>query len=175
MGIRAVFDAVRTLVLVDRPNVTMELTAEVREWHNEPERIVWQLPEFGQEVYTRERVTVGSNQDPTGTDGVIWNRRPTCPVHFWIPGITDARGVEYPDDNEDPSLGTVWLPGIFLNALQTVGGGAVYPAAAGFLPRTTGNMGFAYTIEVAFDLAVWRLKTTGTATIETVSLTGSYT
>ena len=126
MGIRAVFDAVRALMVVARPNLTMELTDEPKQWHNEPERIVWELPALGGEQYTRDRVTRGSaTGDPVGTDGVIWNRRPTCLVHFWIPGVMDARNVEYPNDNEDPSLGTVWLPAVFLDALQTVGGGAV--------------------------------------------------
>lgn len=176
MGIRTVFDAVRTLVLVDRPRVTMELTAEVKDWHAEPERIIWEIPKFGGEQYIRDRVTRGSDRDdPAGTDGVIWNRRPTCMVHFWIPGVTDARGVEYPDDNEDPSLGTVWLPGVFLNALQTVGGGAVYPGQGGFLDRSTGNLGFAYVMELAFDLPVYRLKTNYTATISTVAMTGEVT
>lgn len=174
MGIAAVFEAIRTLVLVDRPNVVMEMTSEVTDIHAEPERIVWMLPELGREQYTRDRVTVGSAHDPSGTDGVIWNRKPTCLVHFWVPART-VRDIEVPDDNEDPSLGTVWLPGVFLNAVQTVGGGAVYPGQAGFMPRSMGNLGFAYVMELSFDLAVWRLKTTGTATIETVSLTGSYT
>lgn len=174
MGISAVFEAVRTLVLVDRPNVTMEMTAEVLEHHASPERIVWLLPELGRETYSRDKVTVGGHpEDPAGTNGTIWNRKPTCLVHFWVPATT-IRDIEVPDDNEDPEAGTVWLPGIFLNAVQTVGGGAVYPGAAGFMPRTSGNMGFAYVMELAFDLPVWRLLTTGTATITTVGLTGSY-
>lgn len=152
-----------------RPNCLVTFGEESKHHHNEPERIVWPLPVIGQEGWTRDKVTRGNGTTPTGTNGMLWNRRVTCSIRLWENGTLDSDGNEYPNDNEDPSRGTMRLPDVFANALQTVCGGGYSIGAAGYLERSEGNLGFTYVMDVSFDIAVWRLKTYQTVTILTLA------
>ncbi len=173
MGIRAIFDAVRTQVVAERPTTTMRLTAEAKQLHADVNRIVWYLPEPGQEQHSRDKVLSGPGPGSTG-DGVLWDRLVTCQIHCWVDAVVDSDGLEYPDDNENPTLGTVWLPAIVQNAIHDQCHGGYSLGSAGYVERTSGNKGFAYVFEASFDLAVYRVQLTGQTDIETVGLTGAY-
>ncbi len=169
MGVKASFDAVRALVVAAVPTVTMELTAEAKEFHGTPPRVVWYLPEPGQEAF--ELVNVGSGARPTDAhQGVIMARRVTCQIHCWMEGTLDSRSVEVVDDNEDPASGTVWLPGIVISCMRAALTN-VRLERGGFIERSMGNLGFAYVLEVSLAYPVYRLKTQTAVLLESAAIT----
>lgn len=169
MSVRQFFEQVRTKLLTYRPNVTMRYTDEAKTYHNEPERIVWS---FGTETYTRDgNYTRGSRLSPSGTRGALWSRKPVILVEFWVPGILDSDNNEYPSDNGDPSLGTVWLPGVFINVLDELAGENYQLGQANWLPRTDGNLGFNYILELIITTPVYRLTSGTVSTIQTYTQT----
>lgn len=173
MSVKQLFDAVKTRLLTDIPTLQMELTAEVKEFHGTPPRVIWFYPEFGQEDISLKNVNIGQPVNATN-DGVIGNRMVTCQIHVWLPALTDSNGIEYCDDNCNPAEGDVWLPNLIMAAIHDEFPIGKAFGKAGFLPRTAGNMGFTYVFECSFDLPVYRVKRTGTATIKTYTQTGSY-
>jgi hypothetical protein len=169
MGVRAAFDAVRVAVLAQVPTVTMELTAEAKEFHGAPPRVIWYLPEPGQE--SLEVAQVGPGSRPTDAhQGVILARRMTCQIHCWMTGTLDARNVEVVDDNEDPATGAVWLPGIVMSCMRAALTGVRF-GRGGFLERSMGNLGFAYVFEIEITFPVYRLKTNQAVLVDSAAIT----
>lgn len=169
MGVKASFDAVRSLVVAAVPTVTMELTAEAKEFHGTPPRVIWYLPEPGQEQL--EVASVGSGARVTDAhQGVILARRVTCQIHCWMAGTLDSRNIEVLDDNEDPASGTVWLPGIVMSCMRAALTNVRF-GRGGFLERSMGNLGFAYVFETELAYPVYRLKTEAAALIQSAAIT----
>jgi hypothetical protein len=169
MGVYASFELVRALVVAAVPTVTMELTAEAKQFHGAPPRVVWYLPEPGQE--SLEVAQVGPGARPTDLhQGVLLARRVTCQIHCWMAGTMDARNVEVCDDNEDPAVGAVWLPGIVMSCMRA-GLTNVRFGRGGFLERSMGNLGFAYVFEISLDYPVYRLKTNQAVLVESAAIT----
>lgn len=169
MGVKASFDAVRALVVAAVPTVTMELTEEAKEFHGSPPRVVWKLPEPGQETF--EVVNVGPGARPTDQhQGAFLARRVTCQIHCWMEGTLNSRNVEVVDDNEDPALGTVWLPGIVISCMRAALTNVRFERG-GFIERSTGNLGFAYVFEVSLTYPVYRIKTNQAVTVNSAAIT----
>jgi hypothetical protein len=169
MGVRASFDSVRSLVVAAVPTITMELTAEAKEFHGVPPRVIWYLPEPGQEQF--ELANVGPGSRPTDAhQGVIVARRVTCQIHCWMAGTLDARNVEVVDDNEDPAVGAVWLPGIVMSCMRAALTNVKF-GRGGFLERSMGNLGFAYVFEIELAYPVYRLKTETAVLLESAAIT----
>jgi hypothetical protein len=169
MGVRAAFEIVRTAVLAQVPMVTMELTAEAKDFHGAPPRVIWYLPEVGQESFSLAKVAPGSRATDAH-QGVIRARSVTCQIHCWIAGTLDARGIEVVDDNEDPALGPVWLPAIVMSCMRDALTGVDF-GRAGFLERNMGNLGFCYVFEVLLDFSVYRLKTNQAVLVDSAAIT----
>ena len=168
MGIRASFDLVRAKVIEAIPTVTMELTAETKEFHAAPPRVIWYLPEPGQE--TLEVSNVGPGYRATDAhQGVMLARKVTCQIHCWVAGTLDSRNVEVVDDNEDPSTGSVWLPGIVMSCMRAALTNVQF-GRGGFLERSMGNLGFAYVFEIELTYPVYRLKTNQTVLTESAAI-----
>lgn len=169
MGVKASFDLVRALVVAAVPTVTMELTAEAKEFHGAPPRVIWYLPEPGQEGL--EVANVGPGARPTDLhQGVFLARRVTCQIHCWMEGTLDARNVEVVNDNEDPAAGTVWLPGIVMSCMRAALTNVKF-GRAGFLERSMGNLGFAYVFEIELAYPVYRVKTQQAVLVESAAIT----
>lgn len=169
MGVKASFDAVRALVVAAVPTVTMELTEEAKEFHGSPPRVIWYLPEAGQEIL--EVSMVGPGARPTDQhQGAFLARRVTCQIHCWMEGTLDERNVEVVNDNEDPALGAVWLPGIVMSCMRAALTNVRFNRA-GFVSRSTGNLGFAYVFEISLDYPVYRIKTNQAVTVNSAAIT----
>ena len=91
-------------------------------------------------------------------------------IHCWVAGTLDSRNVEVVDDNEDPSTGSVWLPGIVMSCMRAALTNVQF-GRGGFLERSMGNLGFAYVFEIELTYPVYRLKTNQTVLTESAAIT----
>lgn len=177
MGIRALFNDVKSQVQAWNPEVEFLLTAEAIQFHGAPPKIVWELPLLGNEVFTRRNLGPGVSPERQQLGRALWTREVTCNVHIWMSsGGTDSDGYEYPDDNEDPAEGTTWLVQRFIQALHRKAAGQYELGAGGWVDRSMTQLGFAYVLPIKFLLGVFDTELPeAIATIETVSITGGYT
>lgn len=155
MGIKAIFDAVKTRVQAEDPTVEFLLTAEAVQFQGNCPRVVWELPEPGGEEFNRRQLGPGYGPD-TAVGRLLWARNVTCNIHVWMQaGGVGLDGVEYPDDNEDPSEGDVWLVQRVIRAIHTTCAGQYELTRGGWGPRTEANLGFLYVFAVQFKLGVF--------------------
>lgn len=153
MGVRAIYTQVRQIFQTEYPTVKFLYTAEAREFHEDPPVIVWELPEPGGEEYSRQQLGSSSAADVVRKGRHLWTRAVNVNIHIWMPsGGVDSDGCEYPDDNEDRTDGPVWMVGGLLAAISRVCPGQYTPRFGGWGPRTSGNLGFLYVLQVQFLL-----------------------
>lgn len=176
MGIRAVFNEVKTIVQAQDSGVEFLLTAESQQFQGTPPKVVWELPLIGQEEYSRRQVGPGTSPSRQALGRVLWGRRTTCNLHIWMAaGGTDSDGYEYPDDNEDPNSGDTWLVQRVIQAIQQVCAGQYELGAGGWADRTMARLGFVYVLPVTLYLGVFDTESPAqVATPTTFPITGGY-
>lgn len=177
MGIASLFGEVKTLVQATDPTVEFLLTAEALDFQGAPPRVVWELPPPGQEDITRAQTGPGRSPLRATMGRILWARETTCTIHVWIPGVLDTTsGVEYPDDNEDPDQGDVWLGQRVVQAIHQAAAGQYRMGKGGWQDRSMCQLGFVYTFQVTFLLGFWdTAQPAGTKTVTSVQTTVAYT
>lgn len=177
MGIVSVAKAVRDQVQAWNSSVEFLITAEAVQFQGTPPKVVWELPQPGGEEFSR--ILLGPGYSPTNyLDGrKIWTRKVMCNIHCWMPADTPLQGdLEVPDDNEQASVGTIWLVQQVIQAIDNVAKGNYELLKGGWGDRTMANLGFLYVFQVSFLLPVYGLINGQTvATPETGRVTATMT
>jgi hypothetical protein len=156
MGVRAIYERVRQDFQAVYPSVQFLYTAEAREFQTAPPMIIWELPEPGGEEFSRQQLGPSSASDAVTKGRLLWTRTVAVNIHVWMPsGGVDSDGCEYPADNEDRTQGEVWLVEGILSAISRACPGQYIPTFGGWGPRTAGNLGFLYILQVKFLLPVF--------------------
>ena len=172
MGIRAIFDEVRTIVQTADPLVEFLMTAETQQFQGAPPKVVWEMPLPGMEEFSRTQL--GPGYSGSVTPRKLWTRKVTCNVHVWMDSdaVVDADGYDWPDDNETPADGSVWLVQQVVQAIHSVTAGQYEMIKGGWGDRTMANLGWLYVFQVSFLLPVFDSAaglTTATITSATIT------
>ena len=175
MGVTAIFNEFKTAMSTLAPTAVCMLTAEATEFQGQPPRCVWELALPGQDKYDRIQLSPGAGGGNT-TGRRLWARNAVVNIHCWMlsGGVTDD-GVEWPDDNETVTDGSVWLVQSVIQAIHRTTAGQYDIVSGGWGPRTEANLGFLYVFQVVFKLPVFDLPpdtATPTSTVITPVYSG---
>lgn len=171
MGLVRTIGQIFTALAVRAPSCATFITAEAIQFIGVPPKITAVLPDLGAEEFTFTDTAPGHAAGATN-QGQIYER--LCNVEFviWMPaGTVQANGTEYPNDEEDPDEGDVWLVQELINAIQETVPGGYELTKGGWVNRTTSNLGWAYILGCQFKFPVLRTpRTTQDATVTTVQI-----
>ena len=157
MGIAAIFNDFKAIMADLSPTVSCMLTAEASEFHGQPPRCVWELALPGQDKFSRVQLAPGAGGTNT-TGRRLWAREAVVNIHCWmLSGGTTSDGVEWPDDNETVTDGSVWLVQTVIQAIHRAAAGEYNIVSGGWAARTEANLGFVYVFQVMFRLSVFDL------------------